>query len=130
MNLLLIHAIFVVCCFPVGIRACDVETTEPCVHFLGDESGVMIHGTILRIRDDQVVAIPLGSREPIRFTHGEGTVYVDESGNPLTLKLVRSGFAVSIFYTQAGEHRIANRVIVGEPGPYGSLERLAKKASR
>lgn len=74
--------------------------------------------------------IPSASLKPIHFMHGEGTVYVDEHGDPLIPDKVKSGVLVTVFYSQSADHPIANRVIVSGPRPPENSERLAKEPSQ
>lgn len=129
MNRLLTHAIFAACCLAVELQASDVESPKPGAQAHHDETGIVIHGTIFKVSGEQVVVTASVSRKPLRFMHGEGTVYVDEKGDPLTLEKVRSGYSVTVFYSQTEDHPIANRVIVSEPRPSGSSQRFTKDAS-
>lgn len=74
----------------------------------------MAHGTIFNISHRQIVILTPASSEPIRYSHGEGTVYVDASDKPVTLEIVRSGIAVTVFYSEVENQRMANRVVVGD----------------
>lgn len=97
---------------PVLTRASEPTQADPLV--LQEETGVMAHGVILNISHRQVIILTPASREPIRYSHGEGTVYVDESDNPVTLAIVKSGIAVTVFYSEVENQRMANRVVVGD----------------
>ncbi len=114
MNALLIQTICLAGFLSINSRAGEVELTKSADPDHQGESGVMTQGTIFDISSDQIVILPSGSQKPIRYFHGEGTVYVDESGNSITLKVVRSGVEVTVFYSQAEEQRMANRVVVGK----------------
>ena len=127
MNVLLIRAIFFAGILPLCIRASDAEMANSNGKISPEEPGVITHGTILAVRSHQIVVLTQETREPVRYSHGEGTVYVDESGNPITLRTVKSGVPVIVFYTQAKDERMANRVIVVEPG---SLPRSCSLADR
>jgi hypothetical protein len=98
--------------FSIQIRS--TEATPSGSPVPREESGVMTHGTIFEISNSQIMVLPLASHEPVRHFHGEGTVYVDDSENPVTLKSVKSGFMVTVFYSGVADHRIANRVVVGD----------------
>lgn len=73
----------------------------------------MAHGTIFNISHRRIVILSADSLEPVRYSHGEGTVYVDESDTPVTLEIVKSGIAVTVFYSEVENQRMANRVVVG-----------------
>ena len=114
MNVILIQAICLTGLLSINIRAGEVELKGSGSPDHQGESGVMTQGTIFDISSNQIVILSSGSKEPIRYSHGEGTVYVDESGNPIALKVVKSGVTVIVFYSQAEDQRMANRVIVGQ----------------
>ncbi len=114
MNVLLTKAICLTSLLSINIRASDAESTRPADTAHREESGVLAHGTISAISNDRIIVVAPGSREPIRYSHCEGTVYVDESGDPIMLDVVKSGVSVTVFYSQAEDQRMANRVIVGK----------------
>ncbi len=91
----------------------DREPTESDGLTAREETGVMTQGTISDLRPDQILVTSSCSLEPIRYFHGEGTIYVNENGDPISVKIVKSGVPVILFYTQSENSRIANRVIVG-----------------
>jgi len=114
MKVLLTKAICLTSLLSINIRASDIESTRASGAAHREESGVLTHGTISAISNDRIVVVASGSREPVRYSHGEGTVYVDESGDPILLDVVESGVPVTVFYSQADDQRMANRVIVGK----------------
>lgn len=124
MKVLLIQAVYLAGSLSIGIHASDVASRQPLAAPPGEESGVMAHGTVFEIKNEEVVVLSPDSREHIRFSHGEGTIYVDGSGNPISLKVVKSGVSVTIFYTIVKDQRIANRVIVGESPPVSKTPEL------
>ncbi|MEQ1841400.1 MAG: hypothetical protein ABL994_13410 [Verrucomicrobiales bacterium] len=114
MNVLLTKAVCLSGLLSISLRASDVESTGFGSPVHQEESGVLTHGTISAIKPDRIVVLTPGSRELIPYFHGEGTVYVDESGDPIMLDVVKSGVPVTVFYSQAEDQRMANRVIVGK----------------
>lgn len=114
MNVLLTKAVCLSGLLSISLRASDVESTGLSVPVHREEPGVLTHGTISSIKPDRIIVLSQGSREAIPYFHGEGTVYVDESGGPIMLDVVKSGVPVTIFYSQAEDQRMANRVIVGK----------------
>ena len=114
MNVLLTKAICLTSLLSINIRASDAEPTPPVGIAHREESGVLAHGTNSAISNDRIIVIASGSREPIRYFHGEGTIYVDESGDPILLNVVESGVSVTVFYSQTEDQRMANRVIVSK----------------
>jgi hypothetical protein len=111
---LLIQAIFLATLLPSDLGATDAESTTSDGPVEVEESGVMTHGTIHGISSGQIVVLSSCSREPIRYLHAEGTVYVDEFGDPVPFKIVKAGGAVIVFYSKTDDQRMANTVIVGE----------------
>lgn len=83
----------------------------------------MTQGTISDLRNERIVVSSFSSPEPIRYFHGEGTIYVDEHGDLISLKIVRSGMSVIVFYTQTGDNRIANRIVVYNSNPPSERDR-------
>lgn len=78
-----------------------------------EETGTLTEGTISDVKLDQIMVTSSACLDPIRYFHGEGTIYVDENGDPISIKIVRPGVPVIVFYTQSENCRIANRVMVG-----------------
>jgi len=60
--------------------------------------------TIVIRRDD--------SPEPLRYTYTKTTTYVDETGAPVSMELVKSGLPVTVFYEKNGDEMVASKVIV------------------
>jgi len=62
--------------------------------------------------DDALVIRTESSTEPIRYKFTKTTTYVDEAGNPVSIKTVKSGLPVTVHYTKVDGDLIAKKVIV------------------
>lgn len=69
-------------------------------------------GTISEFSPDTIVIRSETSPEPMRYTYSKTTTYVDETGAPVSLELVKSGLPVTVHYVKEGDRLVANRVIV------------------
>jgi len=52
------------------------------------------------------------SPEPIHYTYTKTTSYVDETGAPVSMELVKSGLPVTVYYERNGDEMVASKVIV------------------
>ncbi len=69
-------------------------------------------GTISEFTPDTIVVRSETSTAPLRYYYTDATTYVDESGAPVTVKTVKSGLPVTVYYTKVGDRLVASRVIV------------------
>lgn len=69
-------------------------------------------GTISEFGPDTMVIRSATSPEPIRYSYSKSTTYVDETGAPVSLEVVRSGAPVTVYYTTVGGQMVASKVIV------------------
>jgi hypothetical protein len=69
-------------------------------------------GTISEFKPDQFVIRTTKTSAPLRYKYTKTTTYVDEAGQPVSLKTVKSGLPVTVHYTKVGNDLVANRVIV------------------
>lgn len=69
-------------------------------------------GTISDFSPDTIIVKSEASPEPVRYRYSKTTTYVDEAGNPVSMETVRSGLPVTVYYSGAGDQRIADRVVV------------------
>lgn len=53
-----------------------------------------------------------GTTAPLHYGFSETTTYVDELGNPVSVRTIKSGQPVSVQYTRVGDKLIASKVIV------------------
>ena len=69
-------------------------------------------GTISEFSPNTIVIRSETSPEPVRYTYSKSTTYVDESGAPVSMELVKSGLPVTVYYTKESDGKVANRVVV------------------
>lgn len=69
-------------------------------------------GTISEFNPDTIVIRSETSASPVRYYYTDTTTYVDESGAPVTVKTVKSGLPVTVYYTKVGDRMVASKVIV------------------
>ena len=69
-------------------------------------------GTISEFNPDTIVIQSEASVAPVRYYYTDTTTYVDENGAPVTVKTVRSGLPVTVYYTKIGDRNVATKVIV------------------
>jgi len=69
-------------------------------------------GTVSQFSPDTIVVKTTTSADPISYSYTKTTTYVDESGNPVSSEMVKSGAPVTVYYTQDGDKMIATKVIV------------------
>src|SRR5687767_7274635 len=69
-------------------------------------------GTISEFSPDTIVVRTETAPEPIRYSYTKTTTYVDETGAPVTLDVVKSGLPVTVYYSKQGDRMIANKVVV------------------
>ena len=69
-------------------------------------------GTISEFSPDTIVVRTESAPEPIRYSYTKSTTYVDETGAPVSMELVKSGLPVTVHYVKQGDRMIANKVIV------------------
>ena len=69
-------------------------------------------GVISEFGPDILVLKTEAAPEPIRYTYTTKTVYVDETGAPVTMTTVKSGLPVTVYYTKVGDKMVASKVVV------------------
>ena len=69
-------------------------------------------GTISEVRPDTIVIRTETSSSPIKYSSTKTTTYVDETGAPVSIKTVKSGLPVTVYYTLEGDRMIANKVMI------------------
>ena len=69
-------------------------------------------GVISEFGPDILVLKTETAPEPIRYTYTTKTVYVDETGAPVTMTTVKSGLPVTVYYTKIGDKMVASKVVV------------------
>jgi hypothetical protein len=70
-------------------------------------------GTISQFTPDTIVVRTTTSIEPVSYSHTKDTIYVDESGNAVSMKTVKAGLPVTVYYEMESDWRlIVTKVIV------------------
>jgi|LQYC01.1.fsa_nt_gi hypothetical protein len=69
-------------------------------------------GTISEISPDTLVIRTETSSSPINYSYTKTTTYVDETGAPVSIKTVKSGVPVTVYYTREDDRMIATKVVV------------------
>jgi hypothetical protein len=70
------------------------------------------NGTISEFSPDTIVIRSESSPAPVRYSYSKTTTYVDETGAPVSMEMVKSGLPVTVHYVKEGDRMLANRVIV------------------
>lgn len=73
---------------------------------------VSSQGTISTFAPDSFEIRTSPSAVPVRYSYNKTTTYVDESGNPVSVEVVKSGVPVTVFYAQNGDQMVASKVVV------------------
>ena len=69
-------------------------------------------GTISEFGPERILIKTEESAEPIRYSYSKTTTYVDEEGNPVSVKTIKSGLPVTIYYSRVGDTMVATKVLV------------------
>ena len=83
-----------------GDRAAVVSTTTTRV------------GRVGTVSPDTLMMDASAGTEPISYVRTSRTVYVDETGAPVSAEFIRSGVPVTVHYTRDADRYIADRVVV------------------
>ncbi len=85
----------------------------PATQILGTtQTTTMSAGTISEFGPEQIIINTASSPEPLRYTYGKTSTYVDESGTPVAISTMQSGLPVTVYYTKVGNTLTASKVIV------------------
>ncbi len=74
-------------------------------------------GTISEFGSARFVVRSETGTEPATYIVTKETKYMDESGTPVAMEAVKSGIAVTVYYTKEGNQTIANKVVVHRAAP-------------
>ncbi len=74
-------------------------------------------GTLSEFSSARLVVHSETGTEPATYISTKETKYVDESGAPLSMEAVKSGIAVTVYYTKEGDQTIASKVVVHRAAP-------------
>lgn len=69
-------------------------------------------GTISEFSPETIVIRTETSPEPVRYSYTKSTTYVDETGSPVSMAVVKSGLPVTVYYVKDGDRMVASKVIV------------------
>jgi hypothetical protein len=69
-------------------------------------------GTISEFGPKTIIVRSETSPDPVRYTYSKTTTYVDEAGEPVSIKTVKSGLPVTVYYTKVGDTMVATKVVV------------------
>jgi hypothetical protein len=69
-------------------------------------------GTVTEYSPDGIVVRSETSSTPTRYTYTKTTSYLDEKGRPVSIKTVKTGQPVTVYYTAQGDKMVASKVIL------------------
>lgn len=69
-------------------------------------------GTISEFGPQTIMIKSETSSEPVRYNYTKTTTYVDETGAPVSMAIVKSGLPVTVYYIKDGDNMVASKVIV------------------
>ena len=69
-------------------------------------------GTISEFSPKTIVIKTEASPNPVSYSYTKTTTYVDETGAPVSIKTVKSGLPVTVFYVKDGDKMVASKVVV------------------
>ena len=69
-------------------------------------------GTVSELTPDRLIVRSETATAPVRYSYTKTTTYVDEAGNPVSIKTVKSGLPVTVYYTKSGDEMVATKVVV------------------
>jgi hypothetical protein len=69
-------------------------------------------GTISEVSPHSIVVRSETSSSPMSYSYTKSTTYVDETGAPVSVEMVKSGLPVTVYYTREGDRMIADKVVV------------------
>ena len=69
-------------------------------------------GTVSEFGPDTITVRSSADADPVRYTSTKTTTYVDETGAPVSMDVVKSGLPVTVYYTESGGNMVASRVVV------------------
>lgn len=84
-------------------------------------------GTISEFGPETIIVRSESSPTPIRYSYSKTTTYVDETGAPVSMELVKSGLPVTVYYTKDGDRMVASKVIVRKSAGSSSTPSIEEK---
>jgi hypothetical protein len=95
-----------------GTMLLTVNLTLAQTAVLQTSSAVTSVGTVSEFGPETILVRSETSPEPIRYSYTKTTTYVDETGAPVSMDMVKSGLPVTVYYTRDGDRMLASKVIV------------------
>lgn len=89
---------------PAAMAQAAVSTTSATTTFTP--------GIISEFSPETIVIRSESAPAPIRYSYTKTTTYVDETGAPVSMDIIKSGLPVKVYYIKEGDRMIANRVVV------------------
>lgn len=77
-----------------------------------EETTTSSSGTLTELTPGAIVIKTTTAPAPLPYTFTKTTTYVDENGNAVSMKTVKSGAPVTVFYTKNGDTLVASKVVV------------------
>src|ERR1035437_6795976 len=94
------------------ITAPAVFATETAVESTTTTKTITSAGTISDFSPEAIVVKTESSPDLVHYTYSKTTTYVDETGAPVSMTVVKSGLPVTVYYTQDGDKMVASKVVV------------------
>jgi hypothetical protein len=69
-------------------------------------------GTISEFSPDAITIQSSSAPAPVHYSATRTTTYVDDTGAPVSMDVVKSGLPVTVYYTKSGDDMVASRVVV------------------
>jgi hypothetical protein len=107
--------------------ACSFAVAEEAVTTTTTSTNTL--GTVTEFSPDTIVIRSETAPAPIRYSYTKTTTYVDETGAPVSMQLVKSGLPVTVYYVKQGDRMIANKVVVRKTTTAPSAEVIEKKTT-
>lgn len=74
-------------------------------------AGVTSTGTVQTFSPD-TITVTAGESTPVAYHYTKSTTYVDETGAPVSMAMVKSGLPVTVYYSKTGDNLVASKVVV------------------
>lgn len=69
-------------------------------------------GIVSEFGPERIVIRSETAKTPLGYTYTKTTTYVDETGAPVAVEMVKSGIPVTVYYSKDGDHMVATKVVV------------------
>ncbi|MGH8047195.1 MAG: hypothetical protein ACREKL_08110, partial [Chthoniobacterales bacterium] len=69
-------------------------------------------GTVTEYTPNAITIRASTEADPVAYTVSKTTTYVDDTGAPVSMEVVKSGAPVTVYYTKSDAGMIADRVVV------------------